>query len=52
MIKISGKSLLNPSILRTIIVFENSNKLSCYPDIWEKIEYHLHKNNEEKLYEN
>ena len=32
MIKICDKSLLKP----LIILFENSIKLSCYPDIWKK----------------
>ena len=32
MIKICDKSLLKPLIL----LFENSTKSSCYPDIWKR----------------
>ena len=52
MIKITGKSLLKLFIVKTIILFENWAKSSCYPDIWKKVEYQLHKKNEEKLVEN
>ena len=48
MIKICDKSLLKPLIL----LFENSIKSSCYPDIWKRsniIPVHKRKNDKEPV---
>ena len=38
MIKICDKSILKP----LLILFQNSTKLSCYPDIWKNLISFLH----------
>ena len=49
MIKICEKSLLKP----LIILSENSNESSCYPDIWKKSNIiPVHKKNEKQLVKN
>ena len=49
MIKICDKSLLKP----LIIIFENSIKSSCYPDIWKKSNIiPVHKKNDKRLVNN
>ena len=51
MIKICDKSLLKPLIL----LFENSTKSSCYPDIWKRsniIPVHKKKKNDKQLVNN
>ena len=49
MIKICDKSLLEPLIL----LFANSNKLSCYPDIWKRSNIiPVHKNIDKQLVNN
>ena len=48
-IKICGKSLLNPLIL----LFQNSTKLSYYPDIWKRSNIiPVHKKNDKQLVKN
>ena len=49
MIKICDKSLLKPLIL----LFQNSAKLSYFPDIWKRSNnIPVHKNNDKQLVEN
>ena len=49
MIKICDKSLLKPLIL----LFQNSAKLSCFPDMWKRSNIiPVHKKNDEQLVEN
>ena len=49
MIKICDKSLLKP----LIILFENSTKSSCYPDIWKRSNIiPVHKKNDKQLVNN
>ena len=49
MIKICDKSLLKPLIL----LFENSIKDSCYPDIWKRSNIiPVHKKNDKRLVNN
>ena len=51
MIKICDKSLIKPLIL----LFENSIKSSCYPDIWKRsniIPVHKKKKNDKELVNN
>ena len=49
MIKICGKSLLKPLIL----LFGNSTKSSCYPDIWKRSNIiPAHKKNDKQLVNN
>ena len=49
MIKICDKSLLKP----LIILFENSIKSSCYPDIWKRSNIiPVHKKNHKQLVNN
>ena len=49
MIKICDKSILKPLIL----LFENSTKSSCYPDIWKKSNIiPVHKKNDKQLVNN
>ena len=49
MIKICDKSLLKPLIL----LFENSTKSSCYPDIWKRSNtIPAHKKNDQQLVNN
>ena len=49
MIKICDKSLLKP----LIILFENSTKSSCYPDIWKRSNIiPIHKKNDKQLVNN
>ena len=49
MIKICGKSLLKP----LIILFGNSTKLSCFPDIWKRSNIiSAHKKNDKQLVNN
>ena len=49
MIKICDESLLKP----LLILFKNSLKLSCYPDIWNKSNIiPVHKNNDKQLLKN
>ena len=49
MIKICDKSILKP----LLILFQNSTKLSCYPDIWKKSNIiPAHKKNDKRLVNN
>ena len=49
MIKICDKSLLKPLML----LFENSTKSSCYPDIWKRSNIiPVHKKNDKQLVNN
>ena len=48
MIKMCDKSLLKPLTL----LFENSIKSSCYPDIWKRSNIPVHKKNDKQLVNN